>query len=379
MKFRTLKYHIRQGVFGLLKNRLMTLAAIITVMACIFTLIISLCIVENISYIIEQFESKIGINIFIKDEVSDDDISVLEQKFKDISHVSEVRYISKEEALEESKGSIASADAKMWEGLEKDNPLPRSFVLMLDSSENQREVMSAAAAIQKSYEEEIVSEDVEKNFKTAAVKPQSGETETGGDVNESEDADTVQDEDISDNSKDENDISLEEYKNAELSVIGSGDYEYKGIYKIQASQSAADSLAAIKNTIRIIGIVLIIVMGIIATGIIINTIKLTVLLRKNEINIMKYVGATDGFIRGPFIVEGLLIGIIGAIIPCVISWFFYGEIVNAMYSEFSIIKRLFEFCPGSEIFSFIIPVSLVIGGGLGALGSITSIRKHLNV
>jgi cell division transport system permease protein len=370
MKFRTLKYHIRQGVFGLLKNRLMTLAAIITVMACIFTLIISLCIVENISYIIEQFESKIGINIFIKDTVSDEDLSMLEQKFKEISHVSEVKYISKEEALEQSKGNIASADAKMWEGLEKDNPLPRSFVLMLDSSENQRAVINSAAEIQKNYEEGIISKSVEKNF-TERVSENASEEVSG--------EDSAQGGTISDQVKDSSDISLEEYKNAEISVIGSADYEYKGIYKIQASQSAADSLAAIKNTIRIIGIVLIVVMGIIATGIIINTIKLTVLLRKNEINIMKYVGATDGFIRGPFIVEGLLIGIIGAIIPCVISWIFYGEIISAMYNEFSIIKRLFEFCPSSEIFSFVIPVALIIGGGLGALGSITSIRKHLNV
>jgi len=372
MKFRTLKYHIRQGVLGLLKNRLMTLAAIVTVMACIFTLIISLCVVENIGYIIEQFESKIGVNIFISDTVSDEDVSVLEQRFKEISHVSEVKYISKEDALEQSKGKIASNDAKMWEGLEKDNPLPRSFVLMLDSSENQREVMTAASAIQKNYEEEIVSKDVEKNFKTAASENESSKSESNTDM-------AVRNDEVSDDLKDENNVSLEEYKNAEISIIGNSDYKYKGIYKIQASQSAADSLAAIKNTIRIIGIILIIVMGIIATGIIINTIKLTVLLRKNEINIMKYVGATDGFIRGPFIVEGLLIGIIGAIIPCIISWIFYGEIVNTMYNEFSIIKRLFEFSPSSEIFSFVIPVSLIIGGGLGALGSITSVRKHLNV
>ncbi len=376
MKFRTLKYHIRQGVSGILKNRLMSLAAIITVMACIFILIISLCIVENISYVINQFESKIGVNVYIKDSVPDRDVSMLEQKFKEISHVSEVRYISKEMALEEGKGSLASSDSKLWEGLEKDNPLPRSFVLMIDSSENQRDVIAAAEVIQKSYEEEIVSKSVEENFKTENVGKSENADRTETSENTSEETENSS---ISDSSKDASGISLEEYKKAEMSVIGAEDYKYKGIYKIQASQSLADSLSTIKNTIRIISIILILVMGIIATGIIINTIKLTVLLRKNEISIMKYVGATDRFIRGPFIVEGLLIGIIGSVIPCIISWISYDEIIGAMYNEFSLLKRLFEFSPSVEVFSFIVPIAVILGGGLGVIGSITSVRKHLDV
>lgn len=373
MKFRTLKYHIRQGVSGLLKNRLMSLAAIITVMACIFILIISLCIVENISYVIDQFESKIGINVYIKDDVPDKDVSMLEEKLKEIPHVSEVKYISKEMALEEGRDRLKGKDSKFWDSLEKDNPLPRSFVLMLDSSENQRDVILAAGEVQKSYEEELVSNDAQARFK----KENSGKTETAENMSESEES--PEDVSVADSQKDADGISLEEYKKAEISVIGSENYEYKGIYKVQASQSLADSLSTIKNTIRIISIILILVMGIISTGIIINTIKLTVLLRKNEISIMKYVGATDKFIRGPFIVEGLIIGIIGAIIPCIISWISYDEIISAFYNEFSLLKRLFEFSPSSEIFSFAVPMAVILGGGLGALGSITSVRKHLDV
>ena len=367
MKFRTLKYHIKQGISGLFKNRLMSLAAIVTVMACVCILIISLCVVENINYIIEQFESRIGISVFIKDEVSDKDVSYIEQQLKSISHVQEVKYVSKEEALEKSKERWK--DKTFWKGLEKDNPLPKSFDIVIDSSENQRAVIADVEKIQKNFEESIVSKNVEKDFKEKNKISENTSEAVSEDLPESN----------TEVLKDKDGISIDEYKNAEISSIGSETYEYKGIYKIQAAQTAADSLATIKNTIRIISFVLILVMGIIAMGIIINTIKLTVFVRKNEINIMKYVGATDKFIRGPFIVEGFLIGIIGAIIPCIISWLFYDEIINVMYNEFSLLKRLFEFKQGSDIFTFIIPMSLIFGAGLGVLGSITSVKKHLNV
>lgn len=368
MKFRTLKYHIRQGISGLFKNRLMSLAAVITVMACVFILIISLCVVENIGYILDQLETKIGISVFIGDSISDKDVSFIEQKLKEVSHVSDVKYISKDDALEWGRKNFNGKE--FLAGLEEDNPLPRSFDLFIDSSENQRVVIDAIEKIQRDFEEDSVSNKVEENFKNSIIQQKKDQN------SESADLDVEQ---IDDSSKDAAGVTLEEHKKAAISAIGGEGYEYVGIYKISAPQSAADSLAAIKNTVRIISIILIIVMGIISTSIIINTIKLTVLIRKNEINIMKYVGATDWFIRGPFIVEGLFIGIIGAIIPCVISWFSYDEIINIINQDVSIVKRLFEFSPGSELFAFIIPISLIFGGGLGALGSITSVRKHLKV
>jgi len=368
MKFRTIRYHIKQGISGLFKNRLMSLAAIITVMACVFILIISLCVVENINYIIDQFETKIGVSVFISDKCNDKDVSLIEQKLKSIPHVQNVKYISKDEALNWSKENFG--DKVFLKGLEEDNPLPRSFDLIIDSTENQEEVISSIEKIQRKYEEDILSKSVEEKFK----KNELSENASEGDAN----TENISEE-INNSTKDSSGVSLEEYKNAEISAIGSEDYDYSGIYKITASKSAADSLSAVKNTIRVISFILIIVMAVIATGIIVNTIKLTVLIRKNEINIMKYVGATDKFIRGPFIIEGLLIGIIGAIIPCIISWLSYDRIITIIYQEFSIIQKLFEFSPSSEIFSLVIPISLIFGGVLGVLGSVTSVKKHLNV
>lgn len=369
MKFRTLKYQIKEGVSGLFKNRLMSLAAIITVMACVFILIISLCIVENISYVLDQIESKIAVSVFIGEKSDDADISVLEQRLKAISHVSEVKYISKEEAMKLAKEKWN--DSTFLNGLEDENPLPRSFDLFIDSPENQRAVVEAVKEIQRDFEKEIVSKNVEQKFNSENGNSQGLEN--------SSEAVSENGQEANGDVKDSSGVSLDEYKNAEISTIGTADYKYIGIEKIRDSQSAADSFAAIKNTVRVVSFMLIIIMAIVATGIIVNTIKLTVFIRRNEINIMKYVGATDRFIRGPFIVEGVLIGIMGAIIPCIVSWLSYDKIINLMYDKFAIIRRLFEFCPSSEIFSIIIPISLILGAGLGALGSITSVRKHLNV
>ena len=367
MNFRTLKYHITQGISGVFKNRLMSLAAIITVMACIFILIISLCLIENIGYVFNQLENKIGISVFIEDSVDESEISFIQKSLGEINHVTEVKYVSKEDALNESKDRWGSS---ITEDLEKDNPLPRSFDVILDESENQEFVFNQIVNFQKNYEETIIGKVVEKEFSEKINKKES-------DSNTEDE--TTAEENISQDTKDKDGITLEEYKNAELSRIGQEDYEYRGIYKVSASQSAAESFSTIKNAIKVGSFTLIIIMAIVATGIIVNTIKLTVFVRRNEINIMKYVGATDRFIRGPFIVEGLFIGLVGAIIPCIISWLAYDSFISVIYNEFSILKRLFEFCPSSEVFSLIVPISIILGGGLGALGSIASVRKHLNV
>ena len=136
---------------------------------------------------------------------------------------------------------------------------------------------------------------------------------------------------------------------------------------------------AIDAIFKIVSVVIIAILAIISIGIIMNTIKLTVIIRKNEIGIMKYVGATDWFIRWPFIVEGVIIGLIGAAIPSVISWLSYDRIVDYFNTHISVLNTLVSLKSGSEIFIVTIPVALLVGALLGAVGSITSVRKHLRV
>ena len=134
-----------------------------------------------------------------------------------------------------------------------------------------------------------------------------------------------------------------------------------------------DSLLALAAVLAIL------VLALIAVVIIMNTIKLSVFTRRYEINIMKFVGATDWFIRWPFLIEGLLIGLIGAAIPMAVGWLVYDQALAAMTNAFPAIVNIVNFLYAVDIFGWLVPCSLVGGMALGIIGSVSSIRKHLKV
>ena len=110
-----------------------------------------------------------------------------------------------------------------------------------------------------------------------------------------------------------------------------------------------------------------------------NTITVGISVRKEEIAIMKLIGATDYFVRAPFVVEGIVIGLIGAAIPLGILYALYGKIVMYISDKFSFISNMMKFLSVNEIFHNLIPVALVLGVGIGFIGSRITIRKHLRV
>lgn len=138
-------------------------------------------------------------------------------------------------------------------------------------------------------------------------------------------------------------------------------------------------LIGFNNMIRIISLALILILGFIGVMLMDNTIRLTVYIRKSEINIMKYIGATDWFIRWPFIIEGIIIGIIGSVIPLIIIWFSYNFITELIYEKNTLIQNILIFRTTGEIFNVLIPISLAIGIGIGIIGSSISIRRYLKV
>jgi cell division transport system permease protein len=101
--------------------------------------------------------------------------------------------------------------------------------------------------------------------------------------------------------------------------------------------------------------------------------------RKDEINIMKYIGATDFFVRAPFVVEGIIIGIIGSIIPLVIIYFVYTNAITYIASRFTMLSTLLNFLPVQVVYNKLVPIALAIGIGIGFFGSFTTVRKHLHV
>jgi len=151
-----------------------------------------------------------------------------------------------------------------------------------------------------------------------------------------------------------------------------------GIEEVKSYQDIVEQLLSITEAIRKTGIVVIFVLIAISTFIIHNTIKLTVNSRYREINIMKYVGATNWFIRWPFLTEGTLLGLIGAGISTAFMKFAYDYVFNLMHSDFYVLVSAYV-VPPETLMKDVIFLFVVIGAGIGALGSIWSMRKYLNV
>lgn len=150
-----------------------------------------------------------------------------------------------------------------------------------------------------------------------------------------------------------------------------------GVRKINTSESAANGLDEMNTLVKIVSIAVFAVLLAIALFLINNTISIGISVRNEEIGIMRLLGARNGFIRAPFIVEGMVIGTVGAIIPILIIYFAYEKLITYIMNNFSILDRLLTFQPASDINAVFIPVALVLGLGLGLIGSIMSVGKHL--
>lgn len=151
------------------------------------------------------------------------------------------------------------------------------------------------------------------------------------------------------------------------------------VRKINQSQSTADMLTGFNSLLGYISAGIILILFGVSIFLISNTVTIGINVRKEEISIMKYIGATDFFVRCPFVVEGMIIGLVGAAIPLVIIYFLYNEVVTYMLSRFSILTSLLVFLPIEEVFTVLLPLSLAIGVGIGFIGSFTTVRKHLKV
>ncbi len=297
VKIRTIKYLTKEGIIGIWKNRLMSLASIGTIVLCLIILGISYSIAANVDYILKQIESTIGITAYISEDLTEGKITQLKTKIEKIPYVTVVTHISKDDALRSfSEGSEIE---NIMEQFTKDNPLPASFEIKMDTLENQESVIKA----------------------------------------------------------------LEEYSELELSYF----------------QAETPMLVQLNKSIRLISMIVIASLTVVGILLMSNTIKLTVYIRRKEINIMKYIGAADWFIRAPFVIEGVIIGLIGGIIPIFALWSAYSWTTNAIGNSFGLIMESIQLQEISIILSGFIPLCLVMGVSIGAIGSVIAIRKHLQV
>lgn len=152
-----------------------------------------------------------------------------------------------------------------------------------------------------------------------------------------------------------------------------------GVRKINSLDEVASTLTTVNTLISYVSIGIIIVLLLVSVFLISNTVTVGISVRKAEINIMKYIGATDFLVRAPFVIEGVIIGLFGALIPLYAIYELYSAVLNFMIKEFANLSKLLDFLPVAAIFDFLLPVSLIVGVGIGFFGSVTTVRKHLNV
>ena len=155
--------------------------------------------------------------------------------------------------------------------------------------------------------------------------------------------------------------------------------ELKHVRKVNQSEEAAKTLGNINKLVSYISIAIIVLLLIISIFLISNTVSVGIAVRKEEIGIMKYIGATDAFVRAPFLLEGMILGLIGAGIPLIILYFCYNNVVTYVYTKFSVLMGVVDFIPVGQIYQTLVPVALALGIGIGLVGSFITTRKHLKV
>lgn len=152
-----------------------------------------------------------------------------------------------------------------------------------------------------------------------------------------------------------------------------------GVRKVNKSDTVAKTLTSVNKLVGIISAAIILILLAVSIFLISNTVTMGITVRREEIAIMKYIGAKDGFVRAPFVFEGLLIGVIGAIIPLVMLYFMYDKAESYVMTRYSLLNNIVDFLPVMRVYRTLLPVGIALGVGIGFLGSTFTIRKHLKV
>ena len=154
----------------------------------------------------------------------------------------------------------------------------------------------------------------------------------------------------------------------------------EGVREVNRSEQASITLSMVNRLISIVSVVIIAILLVVSVFLISNTVAMGISVRKEEIGIMKLIGATNAFVRLPFILEGLLIGLVGAVIPLTLLYFLYNQAVQYILARFSILNEFMNgLIPVNNIFRVLLPAGIILGMGIGFVGSMVTIRKHLKV
>lgn len=294
-------YLVKDGTKNIWSNRLMSFASIGVLATCLLLVGFAMLFTINVNNLVSYIEQQNEAVVFVNDNATDIQIKELQTKLLANENVSEVVFVSKEDAFKRQVESLGD-DPGLFEGLGDKDFLPASFEIR--------------------------------------IKDLSRMTETVNNIK-----------------------------------------SYQNVSKVNASLELGEALTSAKNIINTIGGAIVIALVVVSIVIIANTIRASVFARRREINIMKYVGATDGFIRLPFVVEGLILGLLSSLISFSIIWFAYVKGLGSITGKSTtwLAAMLQHLVPFNQV-AVPLGISFALAGMLtGVLGSIMSIRNHLKV
>ncbi len=303
MKGSSFGYLMKTGFTNIYSNRLMSVASIGVLVACLMLIGSAALLSLNVRNIVGVAGQENEVVVFLEDDLSDQEVEEVGVKIHQLDNIESVTYVSKEEGLK------IEQDKEKWGGLldglsAEDNPLPNSYrIKLLDITADK--LLSTCDEIAK----------------------------------------------------------------------------VEGIEDYNAPYKEATILTDIENAVTSVGFIVVIILIVVSVMIIANTIKITVYARSKEIYIMKLVGATDTFIRLPFIIEGILIGVLAALMAFGLLWGGYAYAIQMVAENTSswleiAADNLIQF---EDVALFMLGTFMTMGAGIGMVGSIVFVRKHLRV
>lgn len=319
MRISTLGYVGKQGVKNIWRNKMFSIASIATMSACIFLFGLFFSIIVNFQYIIKTAEEGVAITVFFEEDITEEQIQAIGTALMMRDDVSEVKYISAEQAWETYKKEYFGSHMELAEGFKDDNPLANS---------------NNYAVYMKTTEEDKGVVNIVSRSKSLSATQQ------------------------------------------ELVKFAQG---LEGVRQVNKSDVVANTLSSINMLVAYVSIAIILILLGVSIFLISNTVTMGITVRKEEIAIMKYIGAKDFVVRSPFVIEGLIIGLVGAVLPLVLLYFLYGKAIQYIMEKFSILKNIIDFLPVGAVYRYLLPVGLALGIGIGFLGSYFTVRKHLKV
>ena len=294
MKGTSLKYLTHEGFRNVWVNRLMSLASVTVLMACLIIMVAGIMIYFNINNVVDKVQSQNVVMVYVADDASEDETTQIGTSLKGISNVESCEFVPKEVAFQEQIQSMGG-DAALFEGFDE-IPLPDAYKV------------------------------------------------------------TVKD--------------LSQFENTVSQIK-----QINKVDSVRENSDLASKLLSLRHAVSIVSVGLVIMLFLVALFIISNTIRITMFSRKLEISIMKAVGATNWFIRWPFMIEGMILGTISGIVSLGVLWGLYAVAEKVFAQTLSLIG--FSLVPFSGYWWQILLVFVAIGLFTGGFGSLVSMAKYL--